>query len=192
MGTWMDTHHFRGQPARYRTSYWKSLFLFLPTICFTISPTVNLYGSQFGTDKIAHLFQQGYDYYKIYNRALAEGATPGEAANKAVRWGQKTERTIFGTLVAGVYSNGDLCANYAGLKFYLGLTREIRIGDTKRPAILLLRDGVWIFNENVRLQELLFKAVHLGSSQRGAQSFDLHELSRGAVLCASHGKKTKL
>jgi hypothetical protein len=157
MGTWMDLHHFRGQPARYRTSYWKSLFLFLPNICFTISPTVRLYGSEFGTDKIAHLFQQGYSYYKIYNRALAEGATPEEATNKAVRWGQKTERTIYGTLVAGVYSNGDLAANYVGMKFYQGLTRDIMLGDTKRPAMLLLKDGLWTVNENVSLRELLLK-----------------------------------
>ena len=157
MGTWIDLHHFRGQPARYRTSYWKSLFLFLPNICFTISPTVRLYGSEFGTDKIAHLFQQGYSYYKIYNRALAEGATPDEAAQEAFRWGQHTERTIYGTLVAGVYSNGDLAANFVGMKFYQGLTREVRIGDTTRPAILLLKDGFWTFNQNIRLREVLLK-----------------------------------
>src|SRR2546425_8064307 len=86
MGTWMDLHHFRGQPARYRTSYAKSIFVLLPPIALTISPTVNMYGSEFGTDKIAHLFQQGYTYYKIYHRALAEGATPAEATAKAVRW----------------------------------------------------------------------------------------------------------
>jgi len=157
MGTWMDLHHFRGQPARYTTSYWKSLFLFLPHIYFTISPTVRLYGSEFGTDKIAHLFQQGYSYHKIYNRALAEGATPDEATQKAVRWGQYTERTIYGTLVAGVYSNGDLAANFVGMKFYQGLTREVRIGNTTRPAILRLKDGFWTFNENISLRELLLK-----------------------------------
>jgi len=91
IGTWMDSHHFRGQPARYRTSYWESIFILLPHIALTISPTVNLYGSEFGTDKIAHLFQQGYSYYKIYHRARAEGATAEEATAKAVRWGQKSE-----------------------------------------------------------------------------------------------------
>ena len=157
MGTWMDTHHFHSQPARYRTSYWKSIFLFLPTICFTISPMVKLYDSEFGTDKIAHFFQQGYSYYKIYNRALAEGATPEDASRKAVHWGQKTEQTIFGTLVAGVYSNGDLAANYVGMKFYQGLTREIRIGDSTMPPILILRDGLWTFNDNVDLKEALLR-----------------------------------
>jgi hypothetical protein len=157
MGTWMDSHHFRGQPARYRTSYWKSIFILLPHIAFTISPTVNLYGSEFGTDKVAHLLQQGYTYYRIYRRALAEGATPGAATERAVRWGQRSERTFYGTLVAGVYSNGDLCANYVGLKFYEGLTHPIRIGDTTRAAVVLLKDGHWTLNDSANLRELLLR-----------------------------------
>ena len=156
-GTWMDLHHFRGQPARYRTSYFKSIFLPWPSDTLTVSPTVNLYGSQFGTDKIAHLFQQGYSYYKIYSRALAAGMTPDQATQKAMSWGQETERGIFGTLIAGVYSNGDLAANHAGLRFYQGLTREISIGADTRPAMLLLKNGVWTVNESVNLRELLLK-----------------------------------
>jgi hypothetical protein len=157
MGTWMDAHHFRGQPARYRTSYAKSIFVLYPPIALTISPTVNMYGSEFGTDKVAHLFQQGYTYYKIYRGALAEGATPEEATAKAVRWGQKSERTFFGTLVAGVYSNGDLAANYVGLRFYEGLTQTITFGDSTRPAVLLLKDGLWIFNERLNLRDELLE-----------------------------------
>jgi hypothetical protein len=157
MGTWMDAHHFRGQPARYRTSYAKSIFVLFPPIALTISPTVNMYGSEFGTDKIAHLFQQGYTYYKIYHRALAEGATADEATAKAVRWGQKSERTFFGTLVAGVYSNGDLAANYVGLRFYEGLTQTITLGDSTRPAVLLLKNGLWTFNDGVNLRGVLLK-----------------------------------
>jgi hypothetical protein len=68
-----------------------------------------------------------------------------------------TERTFYGTLVSGVYSNADLCANYAGMKFYQGLTREIKIGDEIKPAVLILKDGVWTFNENAALQKLLIK-----------------------------------
>ena len=157
MGTWMDSHHFREQPARYRTSYVKSIFVLFPPIALTISPTVNMYGSEFGTDKIAHLFQQGYTYYKIYHRALSAGYTSEEATAKAVRWGQKSERTFFGTLVAGVYSNGDLAANYVGLKFYEGLTQAITLGDSTRPAVLLLKDGLWTFNDGVNLRDVLLK-----------------------------------
>jgi hypothetical protein len=159
MGTWMDSHHFLAEPARYRTSFWKSIFILNPVVALTISPTVNLYGSEFGTDKIAHVFQQGYTYYKIYRSALVAGATLAEATDKAVRWGQKSERTFYGTLVAGVYSNGDLSANYAGLKFYQGLSQPIRIGDRTRGAILEIKDGLWKFNDDVQVQELLLKPL---------------------------------
>jgi len=155
MGTWMDSHHFLNQPARYRTSFWKSIFILNPGVALTVSPTVKLYGSEFGTDKIAHVFQQGYTYYKIYRRALTEGATPAEATARAVRWGQKSERTFYGTLVAGVYSNGDLVANYVGLKFYQGLTKPIVIGNTTRAAVLEIHDGTWKFTGTT--QESLVK-----------------------------------
>jgi hypothetical protein len=60
---------FSRSARRYKTSYGKSIYALVPTNYFTVSPTVNVYGAEFGTDKIAHFFQQGYDYYKIYNRA---------------------------------------------------------------------------------------------------------------------------
>jgi hypothetical protein len=157
MGTWMDSHHFLAQPARYRTSFWKSIFILNPGVALTISPTVKLYGSEFGTDKIAHVFQQGYTYYKIYRHALAAGSTPAEATAKAVRWGQKSERTFYGTLVAGVYSNGDLCANYVGLKFYQGLTKPNMIGNANRAAVLEIHDGIWVIRDDTK--ELLLKPL---------------------------------
>jgi len=157
MGTWMDSHRFVAQPARYRTSYWKSIFILNPCIALTISPTVNLYGSEFGTDKIAHIFQQGYTYYKTYRSALKEGLAPEEARLRAVSWGQKSERTFYGTLVAGVYSNGDLASNYAGLKFYEGLTHAVRVGDTTRPAVLELNEGIWKINDDLNIREVLLK-----------------------------------
>lgn len=155
--SWMESHQFVAQPARYKTGYRKSIFLDFPTNYLTISSTVNLYGTQFGTDKIAHFFQQGYTYYKIYNRALAKGLAPDEAAQKAVRWGQKTERTFYGTLVSGVYSNADLFANYVGMKFYQGLTRPVKIGNNTKPAVLLLKNGIWTLAENADLRTFLIK-----------------------------------
>ena len=156
-GSWMESHTFKNQPARYKTGFRKSIFLIFPTDYLSISSTVNLYGTKFGTDKIAHIFQQGFDYYKIYNRALREKSTPAEATRKAVRWGRRTENTYFGTLISGVFSNGDMYANFAGLKFYIGLTREIKIGDETRPAILRLENGAWTFNDNGALSENLLK-----------------------------------
>jgi hypothetical protein len=156
-GSWMESHRFKNQPARYKTGYWNSVFAVLPTDYLTISSTVNIYNSQFGTDKIAHFFQQGYSYYKIYNRASAQGLSADKAAAKAVRWGRRSEKTFYGTLVSGVYSNADLCANYAGMKFYQNLTRSIKIGEKTKPPIVKLENGIWTFDENTDLREILIK-----------------------------------
>jgi hypothetical protein len=149
-GNWMNSHKFRAQPARFKTSYRQSIFVYLPTDYFTISPTVNMYGSSFGTDKIAHFFQQGYTYYKIFARSAAAGSSPEQAAKKAVAWGKITERTYYGTMVGGVFSNADLYSNYVGMKFYQGLTKPVKIGDLARPATVTLRNGIWESNAESR------------------------------------------
>lgn len=152
-----EKHEFKSQPARYKTSFDDTIFKAFPSDYLTISHTVNLYGSQFGTDKIAHIFQQGYIYYKIVERAKAKGLTEQQALQKAISWGQMTERTFYGNLISGLYSNGDLAANFAGMKFYQNLTREIKIGGKARLAILILDDGFWKFSEPETLRENLLK-----------------------------------
>ena len=123
-GTWMEKHKFKGNPARFRTSFSDSIYKIIPTNYLTISDTVKIYGVELGTDKIAHIFQQGYTYYKIYERAIAKGLSPEEAARKANKYGKRTESTYYGYFVSGVYSNGDLAANFAGMKFYQNLTQR--------------------------------------------------------------------
>jgi hypothetical protein len=166
-GGWMESHRFKAQPARYKTSYGKSIFRIFPINYLTVSATVNLYGTQMGTDKIAHFFQQGYTYLRIYERAVARGLSPAEAAQKAIRWGRMTENTYYGTLVSGIFSNADLCANFVGMKFYQNLTREIKIGEKTRPPILILKNGSWTFNENIEPHEALLKpflSAHLNEA----------------------------
>jgi len=154
---WMDSHQFRLKPARYRLSVWKSLFFFWPVDSLTLSPTVNLYGYEFGIDKFGHIFQQGYTYYTIYTRALDDGLPPDDARQKATRWGSAMEDTLFGTLLTGVYSNGDLFANYVGMKFYEGLTHDLKIGERYRPAVAVLKDGRWTLNSDARLRMVLLR-----------------------------------
>ncbi len=156
-GSWMNSHRFRGQPARYKTSYSKSIFVYLPTDYYTISPTVNIYGSSFGTDKIAHFFQQGYTYYRIAERAIAKGVGRNDAEKKAVGWGKLTERTYYGTLVGGVFSNADLHANYVGMRFYQGLVNQLKLGSVTRPPTLMLKDGVWEMNDGGINDEFLLR-----------------------------------
>lgn len=145
-GSWMNSHKFRGQPARYKTSYRRSIFVYVPSNYFTISPTVNMFGHSLGTDKIAHIFQQGYTYQRIRVKARAKGVSDADAVREAVEWGKMTERTYFGTLVSGVFSNADLAANFAGMRYYEGLVKPLKVGATERPATLVLKNGLWIVN----------------------------------------------
>ena len=151
----MNVHEFRASPSRYKTSYLHSIYVASPIDYATISPTVRLFGVEFGTDKLDHFFQQGYKYYKIQQKAVANGSTAEQATTRAIKWGRRTERTYFGLLVSGVYSNADLYANYAGMRFYQGLTEPIMIGE-RRPAPVALNNGVWKVDD-AALRENLVK-----------------------------------
>lgn len=156
-GSWMEKHKFRAQPARFKTSYRDSIYLTAPIDYLTISSTVRVYGVEFGTDKIAHFFQQGFSYYRIYEDAIAKGSSDSDATKRAVRSGRISENTYYGTLVGGVYSNADLAANFAGFRFYQNLTREVTIGDRKLPPILTKIDGRFTFNPEVDLRNSVLK-----------------------------------
>jgi len=184
---WMDNHKFQVHPSRYKITLWKSLFLFWPVDSLSMSSTVKLYGYEFGTDKFGHIFQQGYTYYQIYADALADGMTPLDGRQKAIRWGSYMEETFYGTLLTGVYSNGDLFGNYVGMKFYEGLTHDIKIGDRCRPAIVVLKDGKWAFNSRARLRLVLlrpFISNHLNEALNPSiftNTFGLRSLVRRRV-----------
>ena len=156
-GSWLDSHRFKAQPARYKSDFKESIYAAFPSNYLTISETVNLFGAQFGTDKIAHIYQQGYTYLRIYERGLAKGLSKEAATKRACDWGRRSERTFYGTLVSGVYSNGDLAANYAGLRFYQNLTGETRIGETVHAPLVILENGAWKFNGAIDLTENLLK-----------------------------------
>lgn len=155
--TYIEKHDFSVSPVRYKTSLIDSIYTTVPSNYFTISPTIKAFGREFGTDKIAHFFQQGYDYYKIYRKELKKTNSKEHATIKAVKWGKRTEATYFGTLVSGVYSNADLAANYAGLQFYLGLTRQTKIGENTKNPVASLKNSRWHLNaDNNELLEPFF------------------------------------
>jgi hypothetical protein len=186
-GSWMESHKFKAQPARYKTSLKESIYATFPSNYLTISETVNLYGVSFGTDKIAHIYQQGYTYLRIYERAIAKGLSKEAATKKANDWGRRSERTFYGNLVSGVYSNADLAANFAGLKFYQNLTGEILIGETVKPPLVVLENGAWKYNQTVDLSESLLKPFisnHLNEALNSSiytKAFGLRSSVRGHV-----------
>jgi hypothetical protein len=138
-----------------RCVYGDSLFN-KPLLLAFLSPTIRVHGSYFGSDKLGHVFQHGYHYYEEYRRAQSDGCGNAEATARAVRRGVGQEQGIYGEALTGVYSNADLAGNYAGLRFYLNLTRPVRIGETELPP-LLQRDGAgnWHFNPQRRPEGLL-------------------------------------
>ena len=122
-----------------------------PLLLAFLSPTVNVHGTYMGVDKLGHVFQHGYHYYEEYRRAEAGGADDAGATARAVRTGVGQERGFYGETTTGVYSNADLAANLAGLKFYLNLTRAVRVGgDTLAPVLVRDRAGNWCFNPGRR------------------------------------------
>ena len=145
------------------------------------SPTVNVHGMYLGTDKIDHFFQQGHEYYDQITHAQPDGAVTTAAIAKVVARGVKEEHTYYGTLVSGIYSNADLAANYAGMKFYLNLRHPVEIGGRVRPPLLERSREGWSFRARSRSGYVLqaFVSDHLDESMNpsrygsAAERFDL-------------------
>jgi hypothetical protein len=137
--------NFGGRNVRFVPSYFDTIYSgaiapFPLAHITTNCPTVRLYGVDVGTDKPGHIFQTGYEYYTKYEDARAGGANEAAALASAIRYGVLTEKGIYGLALTGVYSNADLAANYAGLKFFRNLFHEVRLGDSTLPPIVR-RDG---------------------------------------------------
>ena len=146
-----DSARRQGRPARFgmtcdRAVFGDSLFE-KPWLLVDLSPTVNVHDAYMGLDKLGHFFQQGHEYFREYRAEEGRGGDESAALARAVRLGVSQERGIYGEAMVGVYSNADLAANYAGLKFYLNLTRPVRVGDAELPPLLSRGPrGEWVFN----------------------------------------------
>ncbi|HRD70667.1 MAG TPA: hypothetical protein PK657_11030 [Legionella sp.] len=138
----------------WKTVYWLA-FSQSPFSLIGLAPTIRMYDYYFGTDKLGHFFMQGHTYYKLYNFYRAHGKSAEQAHSALVTYGQILEHTYLGVLVNGVYSNGDLSANYAGWKFYTNLTQPVKIGAEVIPPILILNDNQWQFSRHVTKEHLL-------------------------------------
>jgi hypothetical protein len=145
MGLWLTSHQFEREPARYTAPFSESIYVTAPINYATLSPTIRVYGVEFGTDKFDHLFQQGYTYYRKYTAARRDGKSDADALKAVVAYGRSTENLFFGYAVSGVYSNADLAANVAGLRLYQNLASDVDLGSTRIPPVLSLDGGKWTF-----------------------------------------------
>ena len=110
------------------------------------TPTLEVAGVRFGTDKLAHLVSSGWTYYGEYRKGIKKGETPEDAERRAVNRGIAEESLILGKLASGVTSIPDLEANYAGMHFYLDLC------DIEDPILKLGEDG-WFISRPVDLRD---------------------------------------
>ncbi len=110
------------------------------------TPTLEVAGVRFGTDKLAHLVSSGWTYYGEYRKGLKKGESPEEAERRAVNRGIVEESLILGKLASGVTAIPDLEASYAGLHFYLDLC------DIEDPILKLREDG-WFISRPVDLRD---------------------------------------
>jgi len=115
-----------------------------PVRAFFRAGTVSAGGLLIGTDKIIHFIYVGSLYHQRYLSAVARGLGEAEATQRAVKATAAnpltSESGVLGLYSTGIRSNGDLAANFAGLKFYRNLTEPVRIGAGSLPP-MLQRDG---------------------------------------------------
>jgi hypothetical protein len=96
----------------------------------------------------------------------ARGTSAAGAIAAAVAHGVRQEHEYYGTLTSGVYSNGDLAANYAGMKFYLNLRHPVRIGEREWPPLFERSPEGWRLRSGIDPDRLLepFLSNHLDES----------------------------
>jgi hypothetical protein len=170
MARWVKAISVADGPTRFRPrvfgSIYRSTISPLPASFVFDSPTVHLYGYYFGTDKIDHFFQQGHAYFERIMRREAKGAETTDGIAAAVKHGVKQEHKYFGTLASGVYSNADLAANFAGMKFYLNLRRSVQIGGRTLPPLFERSLEGWRLRAGIDPDRLLepFLSNHLDES----------------------------
>ena len=107
----------------------------------TYHPSFQAQGMVIGTDKVGHFMETGYLYFMFLRRHPQAGLLD------VLMLGHRSEKTIFGLSITGIYSRGDLAANYAGLLFWQNLLGDIRIPDTRTKGnYLVCQNGRFALN----------------------------------------------
>ena len=105
-----------------------------------MSRNIQINGVVIGTDKLSHFISTGLRYFNTYKKALKKGLSEEKAFKKAIHFGIFTEKYILGKMGSGVFSYGDLGANFNGLLM------NIRFCGDNDDAYLKYVDGKWELN----------------------------------------------
>jgi hypothetical protein len=128
-----------------RTNLYSRKFVLAPSSWMPNTPTIEVAGVRFGTDKLAHLVSSGWVYYREYNQGLENGFTSEDATRRAVGHGIREENQHLGMATIGVLAIADLEASYSGLRFYIDLC------DSETPVLSLDEDG-WVVSRPIDLR----------------------------------------
>lgn len=95
-----------------------------------LSRVINLHGIYTGADKLGHFTSFGARYLTKFRDLVFSGMSYEEAFMRVLELGYKSERSVVGMTFTGVFSRGDLEANFQGMVFAVSLCRpesEIRL-----------------------------------------------------------------
>lgn len=127
--------------------------------------TVNIKGKVVGSDKFGHFFGQGYTMatkFLLKKQSLAQ----------VLEYGDFTEKSYFGLQANGVYSYGDLAANYEGFKFWMRLTGSYQ-KDGAEPYVKCV-NGNWKINASFDWDEYISPAWDEGNNCNYYRGKDMH------------------
>jgi hypothetical protein len=129
-----------------------------------LSSTIKIAGVLLGTDKLGHFLSEGYDAY-------VKGLNGG-GVRAAMKWAYHAENTFEGYEVFGVFSNGDLTANYEGYLFYRSLSEDgvvngkLAIVKWVDGKPIIQRDFDWADHVNDYWDEALNPCFYIEALQR--------------------------
>ena len=110
--------------------------------------TIRVGDVYFGIDKVGHFFGFGRRYYQRYLRLVESGVSQEEAEERVVLWGIGGEMVYVGKVVDGVFSHGDLEANYQGFR----LARDFCEGD---DPFLLKEGNVYSLTRDIDIRDYI-------------------------------------
>jgi hypothetical protein len=130
-------------------SFWNAPFFFLG---HPDSREVQIAGHRLGTDKLDHFFSRGFKYF-----AALGFRQPSQAQlNALLEKSFKLESGLWGRVATGVFSYGDLAANFHGLRFWLhalGIKGD-HFGQELGPYFVC-KQGSWALGKSFHLRNYL-------------------------------------
>lgn len=112
------------------------------------SPTLQVNEIRIGSDKLAHFFSEGWWYYRWWKKNR-DDYTPDELQHRLLQYGVDLEWWVQGMLVTGIFSPGDMEANYQGFVFYQQLCHG------EKP-LLYRQEGRWYFSETFDFRNYVY------------------------------------